>query len=63
MCELAGRGMSILLISSELPEVLGMGDRIAVMHQGRIAGTLDRADATQELVLALALGHRQETPA
>ena len=60
MGELAGRGMAILMISSELPEVLGMSDRVAVMHQGRIAGTLDRADATQERVLALALGHREE---
>jgi rhamnose transport system ATP-binding protein len=60
MCELAGRGMAILMISSELPEVLGMSDRIAVMHQGQIAGTLDRADATQERVLAMALGHREE---
>ncbi len=62
MCQLAGRGMAIVMISSELPEVLGMSDRIAVMHQGRIAGTLDRADATQERLLALALGHGQEAP-
>jgi rhamnose transport system ATP-binding protein len=60
MGELAGRGMAILMISSELPEVLGMSDRIAVMHQGRIAGTLDRAEATQDRVLAMALGHREE---
>jgi len=52
--------MAILMISSELTEVLGMSDRIAVMHQGRIAGTLDRADATQERVLAMVLGHREE---
>jgi rhamnose transport system ATP-binding protein len=59
MVELAGRGMAILLISSELPEILGMCDRIAVMHAGTIAGTLDRAEATQENVMALALAHSE----
>src|SRR5262249_16889109 len=58
MGELAGRGLAILMISSELPEVLGMSDRIAVMHAGTVVGILDRAEATQEKVLALALGHR-----
>jgi rhamnose transport system ATP-binding protein len=58
MGELAARGLAILLISSELPEVLGMSDRIAVMHAGTIVGTLSRAEATQESVLSLALGHR-----
>jgi len=63
MCEFAKRGMAIIMISSELPEVLGMSDRIAVLHQGRVAGTLDRPDATQERILALALGHgREATP-
>ena len=54
----ADRGMAILMISSELPELLGMSDRIAVMHRGTIAGILARADASQERVLSLALGHR-----
>ena len=57
MCELASRGLAILMISSDLPEVLGMSDRIAVMHAGTIAGELNRAEATQERVLELALGH------
>jgi rhamnose transport system ATP-binding protein len=57
MSELAGRGLAILLISSELPEVLGMADRIAVMRQGTIVGVLSRAEATQEKILSLALGH------
>jgi rhamnose transport system ATP-binding protein len=57
MSELAGRGLAVLMISSELPEVLGMSDRIAVMHGGTIVGTMNRADATQEKVLQLALGH------
>jgi rhamnose transport system ATP-binding protein len=57
MGELAARGLAILMISSELPEVLGMSDRVVVMHAGTVAGILDRAAATQEKVLALALGH------
>src|SRR5262249_8742106 len=57
MVELAERGLAILMISSELPEVLGMSDRLAVMHAGTVVGVLDRGEATQEKVLALALGH------
>jgi rhamnose transport system ATP-binding protein len=57
MVELAGRGLAIVMISSELPEVLGMSDRIAVMHGGTVVGRLDRAGATQEAILELALGH------
>ena len=57
MTELAGQGTAILMISSELPEILGMSDRVAVMHNGTIFGMLDRAEATQQKVLALALGH------
>ncbi len=60
MGELASRGLAVIMISSELPEVLGMSDRIAVMHEGRIVGMLDRAQATQERVLELALGHTPE---
>jgi len=55
--ELAARGLGILLISSELAEILGMSDRIAVMHTGRIAGVLDRNDADAHAVMELALGH------
>ncbi len=57
MTELAGHGMAILMISSELPEILGMSDRVAVMHGGGLVGVLDRAEADQQSVLALALGH------
>jgi rhamnose transport system ATP-binding protein len=57
MCDLAEQGMAILMISSELPEILGMSDRIAVMHRGLIAAIFDRAEATQQKVLAAALGH------
>jgi rhamnose transport system ATP-binding protein len=57
MQELAERGLAVLMISSELPEILGMSDRIAVMRGGTIAGVLAREEATQERVLAMALGH------
>ena len=57
MSELAGQGVAILMISSELPEVLGMSDRVAVMRAGTIVSILDRAEATQEKILGLALGH------
>ena len=53
---LASEGMAVIMISSELPEVLGMSDRVMVMHEGELMGTLDRADATQERVMQLASG-------
>ncbi|MCS6772725.1 MAG: sugar ABC transporter ATP-binding protein [Anaerolineae bacterium] len=56
--ELAHRGMAIILISSELPEVLAMSDRVLVMCEGRLAGELSREEATQERVLALASGKK-----
>jgi rhamnose transport system ATP-binding protein len=52
---LAEQGLAILLISSELPEILGMADRIAVMHGGAIKGQLTRQEATAERIMALAL--------
>jgi rhamnose transport system ATP-binding protein len=58
MGDLAARGLAILMISSELPEVLGMSDRVAVMHAGTVVDVLPRAEATQQNVLSLALGHR-----
>ena len=59
MTELAGQGVAIMMISSELPEILGMSDRIAVMYGGTIVTMLDRDEATQQQILALALGHRE----
>ena len=56
MNELAKNGVAIIMISSELPEVLGMSDRILVMHEGRLTGELSRADATQEKIMHLATG-------
>jgi rhamnose transport system ATP-binding protein len=55
--ELAQKGLAILMISSEMPEILGMSDRVAVMVKGEIAAVLDRKDATPHSVLELALGH------
>ncbi len=56
--DLAEKGLAILMISSELPEILGMSDRIAVMSKGRIAGILDRSEADPHSVMELALGHQ-----
>jgi len=53
--ELAASGKSIIMISSELPEILGMSDRVLVMRAGTVGGVLSRSDATQDKILALAL--------
>jgi ribose transport system ATP-binding protein len=59
MNELAARGKAVIMISSELPEVLGMSDRILVMHEGTISGEItDVAGATQEQIMHLAIGSR-----
>jgi ABC-type sugar transport system ATPase subunit len=56
MNKLAGEGKAIVMVSSELPEILGMSDRIIVMREGQIAGELENRDGlTQEEVLALAM--------
>lgn len=56
MNDLLRKGVCILMISSELPEALGMCDRILVMHEGRIVGEVARAEATQEAIMRLATG-------
>jgi len=56
MRNLAKEGVAILMISSDMEEVLNLSDRIAVMHEGRISGFLDRKDATEESVMQLAVG-------
>ena len=56
MNELVRHGVGIIMISSELPELLAMSDRILVMHEGRITGELSRAEASQEKILRLASG-------
>jgi D-xylose transport system ATP-binding protein len=59
--ELAKSGLAIVLVSSELPEVLGLSDRVLVLHEGHIAGEFTRAAATPEAVMACATGHAQLT--
>ncbi|MBI3910073.1 MAG: sugar ABC transporter ATP-binding protein [Armatimonadetes bacterium] len=54
--DLAARGVATIMISSELPELLAMSDRVLVMHEGRLAGALSREEATQERVMHLATG-------
>jgi rhamnose transport system ATP-binding protein len=56
MSELAGQGLAVLMISSELPEVLGMADRVLVMREGRLVRELARADADEESVVRAATG-------
>ena len=51
---LAGEGVAVMMISSEMPEILGMSDRIMVMHEGRVTGFLDRAEADQVKIMELA---------
>ena len=52
--QLAHKGVAVIMISSELPEVLGMSDRVLVMHEGRVTGILDRSEADQVSVMKLA---------
>jgi ribose transport system ATP-binding protein len=56
MNSLVENGVAVIMVSSEMPELLGMSDRILVMHEGRITAELSRAEATQEKVLAAAMG-------
>lgn len=56
MSQLAAEGMAILMISSELPEILGMSDRILVLREGRITGQFMRAEASQERLMIAATG-------
>lgn len=56
MNELTERGIAIIMVSSELPEIVGMSDRVLVVHEGKIAGELMKKEATQEKIMALATG-------
>jgi ABC-type sugar transport system ATPase subunit len=62
MNNLAHQGIGIIMISSEMPEVIAMSDRILVMSEGRVAGILDRAEATQERIMTYASGHQVTEP-
>ncbi len=65
MRELTSQGKSIIMVSSELPEIIGMSDRIAVMNFGRLAGVLDQHKKrySEEEILSLAVGHEYQLPA
>ena len=54
--QLVKSGISIIVISSELPEVLGLSDRVLVMHEGEIKGILDNKNLTQEKIMEIAIG-------
>jgi inositol transport system ATP-binding protein len=56
MDDFTKQGMAIIMISSELPEIVGMSDRVAVMNEGRLQGILERKDASQEAIMRLAVG-------
>ncbi len=56
MSRLAAQGVGIVLISSELPEIVSLCDRVLVMRSGRVAGEFSREEATQERLLACAVG-------
>jgi rhamnose transport system ATP-binding protein len=60
MGELVAQGLSVIMVSSELPEILGMSDRVIVMRDGRIAGRFDRAGLSAETLVAAATGNRAE---
>ncbi len=62
MNEMARKGVAILMISSELPEIVGMSDRVYVMHEGSIAGELHSQDITQENIMRLATGVNDSPP-
>ena len=57
--QLTDAGKAVVLVSSELPELIGMSDRILMLHEGRIGGEFSRAEATQEKLLAAAMGQRE----
>jgi len=61
--ELAGEGVAVLMISSELPEVLRVADRILVMREGRLVAELDHAEASEEAIVAAATGQLAEEAA
>jgi rhamnose transport system ATP-binding protein len=57
MGELVGQGLAVIMVSSEIPEILGMSDRVVVMREGRIVDIFDRAGLTAETLVAAATGN------
>ncbi len=62
MAELAAEGLAVIMVSSEIPEIMGMSDRVIVMREGRIAAELERSDITPETLVSHAAGLREVTP-
>jgi D-xylose transport system ATP-binding protein len=60
--QLTADGRAVVLVSSELPELMGMSDRIVMLHEGRIGGEFTRAEATPEKLLAAAMGRPPAPP-
>ena len=58
MSSLAADGLAVVMVSSELPEVLGMADRVVVLREGRVAAVLNRDEATEESVMYAAMGQQ-----
>jgi rhamnose transport system ATP-binding protein len=58
--ELAAQGYGVILISSEMPEIIGLSDRVIVMREGRITGILERSEVTQERILEAAMDNKKE---
>lgn len=56
MNKLTEQGDAVIMVSSELPEVLGMSDRVLVIHEGKVGGILEKDEASQESIMALATG-------
>ena len=56
---LTDAGKTVVLVSSELPELIGLSDRILMLHEGRVAGEFSRAEATPEKLLAAAMGQTE----
>ncbi|MEI0565774.1 sugar ABC transporter ATP-binding protein [Brachyspira pulli] len=56
MNDLASKGLAMIMVSSELPEIIGMSDRVMVIHEGKVAGFLDRSQATEKNIMILATG-------
>ena len=63
LSELAGQGKAIIVVSSEMPEVMGVADRMVVMHEGHVSGILDRSEFSQELIMKYATSHEVEAKA
>ena len=60
--QLTAEGKAVILVSSELPELIGMSDRILMLHEGRIGGEFSRSEATQERLMEAAMGGKLPTP-